>query len=190
MSFRITGLHMDIGDSLRGRINDRISDAVAKYFDGGFSGHVTVEKVASGFRSECLINLDTGMMLQATGQKMDATASFDAAAERIEKRLRRYKRRLKDHHSKVEIPQDAAYTVMEPLEEEEEVPTDFSPVIVAESSTTIRTQTVAMAVMQLDLMDVPVHLFKNAGSGNLNVVYRREDGNIGWIDPALASAEA
>lgn len=190
MSFRITGLHMDIGDSLRGRINDRIHDAVGKYFDGGFSGHVTVEKLNSTFRTECLINLDTGMMLQATGQESDATASFDAAAERIEKRLRRYKRRLKDHHSKAEMPQDAAYVVMESPEEEEEMPTDFSPVIIAESSTSIRTQTVAMAVMQLDLMDGPVHLFKNAGNGSLNVVYRRTDGNIGWIDPTAVNSNA
>ena len=130
------------------------------------------------------------MMLQATGHEMDATASFVAAAERIEKRLRRYKRRLKDHHSKAEFPQDAAYTVMESPEEDEEIPTDFNPVIIAETSTSIRTQTVAMAVMQLDLMDGPVHLFKNAGNGNLNLVYRREDGNIGWIDPASANAGA
>ena len=184
MSFRITGLHMDIGDSLRGRIDGRINDEVAKFFDGGFSGHVTVEKLGSGFKTDCLINLDTGMMLQATGQEMDPTASFDAAAERIEKRLRRYKRRLKDHHSKAGTPQDAAYVIMESPEEEEEISTDYAPVIIAESSTSIRTQTVAMAVMQLDLMDGPVHLFKNAANGGLNVVYRRGDGNIGWIDPS------
>ncbi len=186
MSLRITGLHMDIGDSLRGRIEDRIDNAVAKYFDGGFSGHVTIEKFSSGFRTDCLINLDTGMMLQATGQEHDPTASFNAAAERIEKRLRRYKRRLKDHHTKAEVPQDAAYVIMESPEEEEEIATDFAPVIIAESSTSIRTQTVAMAVMQLDLMDGPVHLFKNAANGGLNVVYRRGDGNIGWIDPEAA----
>ena len=188
MSFRITGLHMDLGDSLRGRIEDRINDAVSKYFDGGFGGHVTVEKLSSGFRTDCLINLDTGMMLQATGQELDPTASFDAAAARIEKRLRRYKRRLKDHHSKAEMPQDAAYVIMESPEVEEEIGTNFAPVIIAESSTIIRTQTVAMAVMQLDLMDGPVHIFKNAVNGGLNVVYRRGDGNIGWIDPATTNA--
>ncbi len=187
MSLRITGIHMDIGDSLRARIEDRIGDAVSKYFAGGFNGHVNVEKQNSGFRSECLINLDSGIMLQATGQEMDPTASFDAAAERIEKRLRRYKRRLKDHHSKSEPPQDAAYVVMESPDEDEEVSGDFSPVIIAETSTSIRTQTVAMAVMQLDLMDGPVHLFKNAANGELNVVYRRNDNNIGWIDPSALS---
>ncbi len=184
MSLRISGLHMELGDSLRARIEDRISDAVAKYFDGGFGGHVNVEKTGSGFRSECLVNLDTGMMLQATGQDKDPIASFDAAAERIEKRLRRYKRRSKDHHTNAEMPQDASYVVMQSPDEEEEMPEDFTPVIIAESSTSVRTQTVAMAVMQLDLMDGPVHLFKNAANGGLNIVYRRADGNIGWIDPA------
>jgi len=190
MNLRITGLHMELGDSLRARIEDRINDAVSKYFDGGFNGHVNVEKTATGFQSECLINLDTGMMLQATGQEKDATASFDAAAERVEKRLRRYKRRLKDHHAHAEAPQDAAYMVMQSPEEEEEIPSDFSPAIIAETSTTICTQTVAMAVMQLDLMDGPVHLFKNAVNGAVNIVYRRNDGNIGWIDPSTAGKNA
>ncbi len=190
MNLRITGLHMDIGDSLRSRIEDRIGDAVAKYFTGGFNGHVNVEKLGNGFRSECLVNLDSGMMLQATGEDMDPTASFEIAAERIEKRLRRYKRRLKDHHVKADIPQDVAYTVMESPDEEEEVSADFSPAIIAESSTSIRTQTVAMAVMQLDLMDGPVHLFKNAANGELNIVYRRSDDNIGWIDPSATSNKA
>ncbi len=185
MDLRVTGLHMDIGDSLRGRIEDRISDAVSKYFDGGFNGHVNIEKHNNGFRTECLINLDTGMMLQATGEEKDPIVSFDAAAERIEKRLRRYKRRLKDHHNKVEMPEDSAYTVFQSPDEDEEIPADFSPAIIAETSTSIRTQTVAMAVMQLDLMDGPVHLFKNAANGSLNVVYRRVDGNFGWIDPSV-----
>ncbi len=188
MNLRIAGLHMDVGDALRGRIEDRINDAVAKYFDGGFNGHVTIEKLNSGFRCEVLINLDTGIMLQATGKEKDPIVCFEAAADRIEKRLRRYKRRLKDHHVKVDTPEDSAYTVLESLDEDEEVPTDFNPVIIAESSKSVRTQTVAMAVMQLDLMDGPVHLFKNAANGGLNVVYRRDDGNIGWIDPTPKSA--
>ncbi len=190
MNLRISGIHMELGDSLRARIEDRINDAVSKYFDGGFNGHVNVEKTGSGFRSECLINLDSGMMLQATGQELEPIASFDAAAERIEKRLRRYKRRLKDHHAHAGMQQDAAYKIMQSPEEEEEVATDFSPAIIAETSTTIRTQTVAMAVMQLDLMDGPVHLFKNAANGVVNIVYRRNDGNIGWIDPSSVTKNA
>lgn len=186
MSLRITGKHMDIGDSLRGRIEDRISAAVAKFFDGGFSGQVVIEKRGNIFRTDCNVHLDTGIALQSTGKEHDATASFDAAAERVEKRLRRYKRRLKDHHSNAaaSAPYDAAYTVMAPIEDEEEIPTDYNPVIIAETTKPVVTLTVAMAVMQLDLSDEPVQVFKNAANGAVNVVYRRNDGNIGWIDPS------
>ncbi len=190
MSLRITGKHMDIGDSLRGKIEDRISAAVSKFFDGGFSGKVTIEKTSGQFKTDCTVHLDTGIALQASGNEHDAVASFEAAAERIEKRLRRYKRRLKDHHGQngVQNLQDFAYTVMEAPQEEQEVPEDYSPAIVAEITKTVSTQTVAMAVMQLDLTDEPVHLFKNASNGAVNVVYRRNDGNIGWIDPSSAKS--
>src|SRR5690242_14605828 len=99
MSFRVSGKNIDIGEALRERINGRISEATAKYFDGGFSGHVTVGKEGFGFRSECVIHLDSGIMLEAEALAGDAYASADQAAERIEKRLRRYKRRLKDHQA-------------------------------------------------------------------------------------------
>jgi len=186
MNLRITGKNMNIGDNLRHRIEDRIDEAVSKYFDGGYSGHVTVEKSGSGFDCDCLIHLDTGVVLQARGSKGDATACFDATAERIEKRLRRYKRRLKDHHNnsasrKIEA---ASYVVMAAPEPDEEIPEDFSPVTIAESTRQIRTQSVADAVMQLDLTDEPIIVFTNASNDQVNVVYRRSDGNIGWIDPA------
>ncbi len=185
MNLRITGKNMDIGDALRHRIEDRIDDAVTKFFDGGYTGHVTVQKSGSGFECDCMVHLDTGIILQATASKNDATACFDAAAERVEKRLRRYKRRLKDHHSKTSRKmEDAAYVVMAPPEAEEEVPENFSPITIAESSKQMRTQSVAEAVMQLDLTDEPVIVFTNGASERVNVVYRRSDGNIGWIDPS------
>src|ERR1700694_1531808 len=96
MSFRVSGKNIDIGDALRSRINGRIAEATAKYFDGGFSGHVTVGKEGFGFRTECLIHLDSGIVLEAEAMAADAYASADQAAVRIEKRLRRYKRRLQD----------------------------------------------------------------------------------------------
>lgn len=185
MNLRISGKNMDIGDALRERIEDRIDEAVSKYFDGGYTGHVTVEKSGAGFDCDCMIHLDTGIVLQAKGTKDDATASFDTAAERIEKRLRRYKRRLKDHHNNASrAMKDAAYVVMQAPKDEEEMPTDFSPVTIAESSKQMRTQSVAEAVMQLDLTDEPVIVFTNGANDQLNVVYRRSDGNIGWIDPS------
>src|SRR5690554_1596778 len=98
MSLRISGKQMDIGDAFRTRIEGRIGEAVDKYFDGGYSGHVTVEKQGSRFTADCMVRLDTGMALQATGNAQEPQLAFDAAAERIEKRLRRYKRKLKSHY--------------------------------------------------------------------------------------------
>lgn len=154
-----------------------------KYFDGGFSGQVTIAKTGSGFECDCTVHLDTGVVLQATANGHDATACFDDAAERIEKRLRRYKRRLKDHHLSAAHKLEAQYTVMASPDDEEELAEDYAPVTIAETSKKIMTLTVAQAVMQLDLTDKPLVIFSNAGNGRTNVVYRRSDGNIGWIDP-------
>jgi len=185
MALRISGKHMDIGESLNARIEDRISEAVDKYFGHGFSGRVTMEKQGSFFTTDITLHLDSGIDLQASARENDPHASFDKAGERIEKRLRRYKRRLKDHYNgQTNDGAAAAYTVMSMPDENEEVAEDFAPTVVAESSLTVRTQTVAMAVMQLELMDQPVNVFKNAANGSVNVVYRRSDGNIGWVDPS------
>lgn len=185
MSLRISGKQMNVGEALSQRINDRIDEAVSKYFDGGHSGHVIIEKSGSGFGCDCTIHLDTGVDLQATARGHDANACFDEAADKIEKRLRRYKRRLKDHRAANNArPAEAGYAVVAALSQDDEVPEDYNPVIIAESSTQLASQTVAEAVMQLDRTDKPVIVFTNAASGQTNVVYRRPDGNIGWIDPA------
>lgn len=191
MNLRISGKHMEIGDAFRLRIEERIGDAVAKYFDRGFSGHVTVEKSGSRYSADSVIHLDSGMTLQAAGQAQDPQLAFDAAAERIEKRLRRYKRRLKSHNAGA--PGNGAeagmsYRVIESLpddDHDEEIEEDFSPAIVAESVLALRTMSVASAVIELDAKDSPVFVFRNSGSEELNIVYRRSDGNIGWIDPTL-----
>ncbi len=180
---------MDIGDAFRSRIEGRIGDAIEKYFDGGFSGHVTVEKSGSRFSADCVIFLDSGMGLQAAGEAYDPQAAFDAASERIEKRLRRYKRRLKSYdgagHSQAK--EDMAYTVMSPVaDEDDEVPDDYSPAVVAESTLSLKTMSVAHAIIELDTKDSPVFVFRNAGNNQVNIVYRRGDGNIGWIDPSTA----
>lgn len=186
MALRISGKHMDIGDSLKGRIEGRMEDAVSKYFGHGYSGHVNMEKQGAFFSTDCMLHLDSGVVLQTSAREADPHVSFDKAAERIEKRLRRYKRKLKDHNnSNSGEAHAAAYSVMSTPSEDEEVGEDFAPLVVAESTLTVRTQTVAMAVMQLELMDEPVNVFKNAANGTVNVVYRRSDGNIGWVDPAL-----
>lgn len=188
MTLRISGKHMNVGEALTTRIEDRIEDAVTKFFSGGYTGSVTLEKMNNRFTCDCMVHLNSGVNLQATGSEMDPTAAFEAAADRIEKRLRRYKRKLKDHHANASIKTmgEAAYAIVQTPPEEDEIPEDYNPTIIAESMKEIETQSVAQAVMQLDMTDQPVVVFTNAGNGQTNVVYRRTDGNIGWVDPALA----
>lgn len=191
MQIQITGKNIDVGDALRTHIEDRLEGDVAKYFDGVVDGHVTVLKENSEFRCECNLHLSTGMSLQTEGRSGDAHAAFDKAAERLEKRLRRYKRRLKDHHARSSAKEvaafdAAAYIIAQEAETAEE-PQDLSPPIIAESVERIPDLTVGEAVMKLDISDVPVVVFRNAGHGGMNVIYRRADGNIGWIDPGTAN---
>jgi ribosomal subunit interface protein len=187
MSVRVSGKHMEIGDSFRQRIEDQIGMAVTKYFDGGSAGQVTVQKSSSRFAADCKLHLDSGVVLHAAGEAMDPQLAFDAASERIEKRLRRYKRKLKDHQAGNHTNglAEVAYTVMDGVpDDEDEVPADFAPAIVAESTKQLKTMSVATAVMALDMTDEPLLLFRSPGKEHLNIVYRRQDGNIGWIDAA------
>ena len=189
MSLRISGKNLDIGDALRGHIQARIGDSVTKYFDGGHTGHVTIEREGSGFRSDCAIHLDTGIVLKAVGRAADPRVSFDLAADRVETRLRRYKRRLRDHHhTKPTEPLPAVSYVIADFAEEEEVATDYNPTIIAEETTNLDTLTVGGAVIAMDLSDAPVVVFRHAVHGGINVVYRRSDGHIGWIDPSRSDA--
>lgn len=183
---------MEVGDAFRTRIEGRIGDIVSKYFDGGFSGNVVTEKSGSRFTADCTIHLDTGMALQATGEAQEAVAAFEAAAERLEKRMRRYKRRLKSHTNNSADAIDISYAVVAPVaDDDEEVPEDYAPAIVAETTMALKTMSVASAVIELDTRESPVVVFRNAGNDRVNIVYRRADGNIGWIDPsAIKSVDA
>ena len=187
MGLRISGKSVDIGEAFRGHVEAKIGDALEKYFDGGFTGHVTVEREGPGFRTDCAIHLDTGVVLKAEGRAQDVYQSFDMAAERIDKRLRRYKRRLKDHHHRNRGGDGMPATeyVLAAPDEDTEVAPDTDPVVIAEQATNLETMTVGGAVMAMDLTDAPVVVFRNAGHGGVNVVYRRRDGHIGWIDPSL-----
>jgi ribosomal subunit interface protein len=194
MSFRVSGKNLDLGDALRDRINDRIAETVGKYFDGGYSGHATLAKDGFGFRTECAIHLDSRVTLHAEGVAPDAYASADQAASRIEKRLRRYHRRLKDHRAERndETSIDAASYIIAAPEDEEEIESGaFTPVIIAESTTALKRLSVSDAVSELDMTGAPVVVFRHAGHGGINIVYRRADGHFGWIDPpALTGADA
>ena len=187
MGLRISGKNIDIGEAFRTHAELRVGNAVDKYFDGGFTGHVTLEREGSGFRTDCAVHLDTGVVLQAEGRGHDARQSFDQAAERIEKRLRRYKGRLKDHTAKRSDATPATAYVIEAPDENSEAPEGAEPTIIAEEATSLQTMTVSGAVMTMDLTDARVVVFRNAGHGGVNVVYRRSDGHIGWIDPALST---
>jgi putative sigma-54 modulation protein len=161
---------------------------VAKFFHGGYSGHATVTREGFGFRTVCTIHLDSGATLHADGMAADGYASADQAALQIEKRLRRYKSRLKQHHVRASESAQAApdlqdYVIAAPDRESDDEVTDFKPVVIAESATVLGTLSVSEAVMELDMTGLPVVAFRHAASGRLNVVYRRADGNIGWIDP-------
>ncbi|MDR4306188.1 ribosome-associated translation inhibitor RaiA [Chelatococcus sambhunathii] len=191
MALRVSGKNLDIGEALRGQVQDRIEDAMTKYFGGGFSGHVTVAKDGTGFRTECALHLDSGIVLQAAGAAADAYASFDQAAARIETRLKRYKNRLRDHHADADGADALSYAVIEsPDDEAVEEPEGWSPVIVAEATKPIRRMTVGFAVMELDLTGAPVVVFRHASHGRLNIVYRRSDGNVGWVDPPAANGSS
>ena len=195
MPFRISGKNIDIGDALRERVSARIAESLGKYFDGGYSGHVTVGKEGFGFRTECAIHLDSGITLQAEAMAADAYASADQAAIRIEKRLRRYNRRLKDRQATRpdSAPGIAApsYVIAAPEPDAEEEVTAFNPVIIAESTTEMKQLSVSEAVMELDMTGAPVVVFRHAGHGRVNLVYRRSDGHIGWVDPpAVSQADA
>jgi ribosomal subunit interface protein len=187
MSVRVTGKQMDIGEAFRTKITGAINEAIVKYFDGGFSSQVLVEKTGARFNADCKIHLDSGANLHAAGDATDPQAAFDTAFERIEKRLRRYKRKLRDHHhGESRTSSEIAYTVIDAPQHDEdtEVADDFAPVIVAETTKKLSTMSVASAVMALDMTDEPVVMFRKPGSTELNIVYRRNDGNIGWIDSA------
>ena len=195
MPFRVSGKNLDLGDALRERINARIAETVSKYFDGGYSGHVTLARDGFGFRTECAIHLDSKITLHAEGLAPDAYASADQAALRIEKRLRRYHRRLKDRRpdrSDSWAAVDAASYIIAAPENDDEAEVDaFTPVIIAESTTTLKQLSVSDAVTELDLTGAPVLVFRHAVHGGVNIVYRRADGHFGWIDPpVMAPADA
>ena len=186
MQIQITGKNLDIGDALRQHVEMRLNDDVAKYFDGIVRAHVVVEKQKSAFDCEIVLHLTTGLTLAGNGNAGDAHAATDTASQHLEKRLRRYKRRLKSHHQARKEPVEAipaAAYVLQSSEQETEEPEDLNPVIIAESTANVSELSVGEAVMQLDFTSEPFVLFRNARNGSLNVVYKRKDGNVGWVDP-------
>ena len=199
MALRVSGKNLDIGESLQAHARERVGAALSKYFDREATGHVTLQPDGSAFRADMVLHLPAGITLQSEGHAHDPYATVNQAVERLEKRLRRHKRRLKDRGAHRGRPDAAAAGAAEPddiasapmvsdrtLEApaDGEVAPDFSAVVVAEAGVAIRTLSVSAAVLELDMSGAPVLMFRPSASGELNVVYRRSDGHIGWIDPA------
>jgi len=192
MQYQISGKHIDIGEALRTHVETDLNTAVKKYADRPTSATVVFSKDATEFVCEATVHLSTGLTSQAKGRAFEIYDSFDKCADKIEKQMRRYKRRLKDHHqnrsSPVESRAASSYILAaSALDSEESEPETLQPIIVAEMQTDIKSLSVGEAVMQMELDGAPVLVFKNERSSGVNVVYRREDGNIGWIDPTSGS---
>lgn len=196
MQVQVTGKHVDVGDALRTRVSDDLTNSIGKYFERGGGADVVVTREGHSFRVDCAVTLASGQQLQSHGLGGDAHAAFSAALGKIDTRIRRYKRRLKDHHlaSVAKQAESAAYFVLlAPEDEDAEFDEDDdlsqtpgalpNAMVIAETEKEIRTMTVSMAVMDLDLTESQTIVFRNAAHGGLSVVYRRPDGNIGWIDP-------
>ena len=195
MPFRVSGKNIEIGEAIRERINARVLEALEKYFDGGFSGHVTVGKEAFGFHTECVVHLDSGVVLRSDAMAADPYLSADQAADNLEKRLRRYHRRLKDNHGNgralddIPVIDAPSYVIAAPEHDSDDEEIAFNPVIIAESTTVLKRLSVSEAVTELDMTGVAVMVFRHANHGRVNLVYRRADGNVGWIDPPAIPAE-
>jgi ribosomal subunit interface protein len=193
----VKGKQIDVGDALREHIEASLEAGVSKYFDNAIDAQVTLSRNNHNFHTECSVHIGSGIDVTASADQPDAYNSFDTAAERIEKQLRRYKRRLKSHHGKERYNAKrslAAQTyVLAPEPEEDvqetEVSDEWQPIIIAESSADIPECSVGEAVMRMDLASVPAMMFHNSQTNGLNVVYRRPDGNIGWIDPKIEDME-
>lgn len=194
MTIRVSGKSISIGEALRGRVSERTEEVLRKYFDGNYSGHITLSKDGFGFRTDCALHLDSGITLEAESNAADAYASADQALSQIEKRLRRYKSRLKDRSERKAHAAAAAmaeldapaldapsYVIEAPASEAED--TAYNAVIIAEATTSLKRLSVSEAVMELDLTGASVMVFQHGGSGRVNIIYRRPDGNVGWIDP-------
>jgi len=186
MQIHISGQQIDVGDALRVHVTDKLNAGVAKFFDHSLEANVAFSRDGEGFACVASVHVFAGLTLRAEGHAADIYAAFDQSADRIEKRLRRYKERLKSHKGRGAEPELEARDVVlqaEPDDTGEAV--NGEPVVVAESVAAISTLRVGDAVMRLDISGAPVLVFRNAGHGALNVVYRRSDGHIGWIDPSF-----
>ncbi len=197
MTLRVSGKNLDIGEALRAYVQARIDATVSKYGAGPIIGHVTIEPEGSGYRTDCTLHLNSGATLQADAKAREPYESVNRAADKIEKRVRRHRKRRSDHHGAARAedligqrargqdegdrPEASGDGALDGAGEPAQP--GINPAIIAEPASGFREMTVSNAVMELDLTNAPVVVFRHAFDGRTNIVYRRPDGNIGWIDP-------
>ncbi|WP_394178966.1 ribosome hibernation-promoting factor, HPF/YfiA family [Yoonia maritima] len=187
MRYQISGKQIDIGEALQTHVKAELSEILSKYAGRPTEAYVVFSKSGHEYVCESVVHLSTGLTAQATGKATEIYAALDSSAEKMDKQLRRYKRRLKDHHADRSQPvelSDAGSYILAPSDESDEAePDTVNAMIVAEMETKIPSLSVGEAVMQMEIANSPVLVFRNEKHNGINVVYRRDDGNIGWIDP-------
>jgi len=190
MRYQITGKQIDVGEALQTHVKTELGSVMEKYSQRPTEAVVVFSKSGQQYLCEATVHLSTGLTVSAKGQAFEIYPSFDSCCEKMDKQLRRYKRRLKDHHKDRTQPVEAfgasSYVIAASKAETDDEPDTLIPVIIAEMQTRIPSISVGEAVMQMELAEAPVLVFRNEGTSGVNVVYRRDDGNIGWIEPERA----
>lgn len=188
MQYQITGKQIDIGEALQSQVQSELGAVVGKYAGRPTDASIVFSKNAHEFVCEATVHLSTGLIAQAKAHATEIYAALDRCCDKLDKQLRRYKRRLKDHHrdraQPVELSGASSYILAASKAESDSEPETLQPIIIAEMESKIPSVSVGEAVMQMELAGVPVLVFRNEGNNGINVVYRREDGNIGWVDPS------
>ncbi len=187
MKIEVNGKQIDIGDALRGHVVEELTAAMDKYAERPTDATVTFTRDRHEFKCECSAHLSTGMKAQASGRATDIYAAFDMANERLAKQLRRYKRRLKNHHRARTTPVESfgasSFVIEADAPDVEDASESLQPVIIAEAKTSIPVLSVGEAVLQMEIGEDPILMFRNERNNEIGVVYRRDDGNVGWIEP-------
>jgi len=194
MDINVTGRKMKVGDALTNHVEDRLTTVADKYFNRTIDATTTFAKEGHTYRSDVSLHANQGINLQSRGEADDPYAAFELAAEKVEKQLRRYKRRIKNHHRMpqrdIELELANDFTIAPEAEEKDAAPggaSEDQPIIIAENRTSIPNVSVGDAAMLMDLADTNAFVFRNSKNDALEVVYRRKDGNIGWISPSGAT---
>lgn len=187
MRYQISGKQIDVGEALQTHVKDQTAAMLGKYAGRPTDATVIFSRSGHEYVCETIVHLSTGLTAQAKGHATEIYNAFDSANEKMDKQLRRYKRRLKDHHrdhvEPVELMAASSYILAQHDDDVEAEPETLAPMIIAEMKASIPSLSVGEAVMQMELAGAPVLVFRNEKKSGLNVVYRRDDGNIGWIDP-------